>query len=561
MRGSKRLLLLAGGVPALILGLSFSASSGHAVGPLTFGTAAFLPTSDGGTEPRYAVTPNGKHYAISNSGGLAQVWESDDGLTGWHIVGTPANQTSLATIDVDLIAIPTGSPHAGRLVGAELDEAGLNFRISYSDDGGVTWTQSNIAAFGTNLLVPGGGELADQDREWLTPGPGGRVYLLFHNLASGTLSHNMYVSTSTDDGGSFGVPIPTTNPTTQAYQDLQCSDSGGPSNIFVNPSDGQVYAVFGTRSSVAVGGCGASVTGTFEVNVVAATRVWVATASASGATLPTGWTQSLAVDDNSTGQIVGMQLAPAAIDSANNLYVLYPESQAAYPNYDGAAIKYVHATQAAVIANPYGLLGPAQQVWSTPVTVAPPGGAGNLLPHIVAGGPGQIDMAYFAGVEIAGASPATKADWFLTAAQTLDALDPLPTITTVTLAYPSPTPSRPTYSGFTASQMMGACSSNGVQNGFLCSRSTDVWGVALDNQGNFQITWPMTLPNSLSECTTGSCNLTWVTSQTDGPTIAPATLGSNVPEAPYIPALILAAVGGIAIIGKRLRRSRTQLSG
>lgn len=548
--------ILLAAASALLWGFSVSAgTAAHAVGPLAFGTAAFLPTSDGGTEPRYTVTPDDKHYAVSNSNGTARVWESDDGLTGWHLTpGVPANQTSLSTIDVDLVSMPTGSAHPGRLIVAELDEAGLNFRISFSDDGGVNWTASDTSALGLPALVPGGGELADQDRQWLAPGPGNHVYLLFHNLASGTLSHNMYVATSTDSGTSFGAPIPTTNPSTQAYLDLQCSDSGGPSNLFVNPNDGRVFAVFGTRSSVAGGGCGASITGTFEVNVVAATRVWVATAPASGATDPTQWTQSLAVDDNLSGQIVGMQLAPAAIDSANNLYVLYPESVNAYPNYDGGAIKYKHATEADVVANPYGLVGPSNDVWSAPVIVAPSGAAGNLLPHIVAGGPGQIDMAYFAGVEIAGATPATKANWYLTAAQTIDALDANPTITTVTVQYPTP-PASPqaAYAGFTASQMMGACSTNGVQNGFLCSRSTDVWGVALDNEGRFQITWPQT-NNSLNQCSL--CNKTWVTSQTDGPTISPADLSANVPEAPYIPALMLTAFGAAAILVRRTRRHR-----
>jgi hypothetical protein len=324
----------------------------------------------------------------------------------------------------------------------------------------------------------------------------------------------------------------------------------------VNPNDGRVFAVFGTRSSAAGGGCGASVTGTFEVNVVAATRVWVASAPASGATDPTQWTQSLAVDDNASGQIVGMQLAPGAIDSANNLYVAYPESVSAYPDYDGAAIKYRHASEADVVANPYGLLGPSHDVWSAPVTVAPSGAAGNLLPHIVAGGPGEIDIAYFGGDEIA--PPATSANWYLEAAQTVDALDANPTISTVRVNYPAITPAvipspQPAYSGFTASEMMGACSSNGVENGFLCGRSTDVWGVALDNEGRLQITWPQA-PAGNFDCNS-PCNETWVTSQTDGPTIAPNLV--STPEAPFTPAVLVIGAAGLVLFAARRRAPRS----
>ena len=51
-----------------------------------------------------------------------------------------------------------------------------------------------------------------------------------------------------------------------------------------------------------------------------------------------------------------MQLAPGAIDTKGNVYVFYPESPHAYPNYDGAAMRYVVAP-------------PNLSKWSKPVTV------------------------------------------------------------------------------------------------------------------------------------------------------------------------------------------------
>jgi hypothetical protein len=537
----------------------------HAVGPFTMSTAVALPTADGGTEPRYTVVsvgPHPGHYALSNAGGAAKVWESDDGLTGWTVRGSIV-QTG-ATIDVDIVSMPGDSSHPGRLIANEL-EGTISIVTSYSDDGGVTWTASTLV---NSMLNLNGSQFADQDRNWLATGPHDRVYFLFHNLASGTLTHNMFVSTSTDAGATFGAPVPTTTPGTQAWTDLQCADSGGPSNLFVNQQTARVYAVWGSRSSIAGGGCGASVTGNFEINVVAATRVWVATApegsTGVGAGLATAWQQSLAVDDNAHPFIVGMQLAPGAIDSAGNLYILYPESLAAYPNYDGAAIKYVHATETDIVANPYGAVGPANQVWSGPlIPVAPSGGAGHLLPHIVAGGPGQIDMAYFEGTETS--PPSTTADWFLVTAQTIDALDTNPVFSYWRVKYPRP-PLAPieqaAYSGFTASAMMGACASGptSATNGFACSRSTDVWGIALDSNGKLQVTWP-----SASQGNFG-CNssvsvpppcTSWVASQIDGPMIAPPQPNNNVPETPWAAALIVIGLVSAAGLLRLSRRRKT----
>jgi hypothetical protein len=442
----------------------------------TFGPAIKLKDAAAGTEPRVTVDPSDNRWIVTNdvSSGDAIVFGSgNDGASWTRTAAEPANQTS-PTIDTDIVAT-----RSGRLIASELDFAGINFRLSYSDDGGKTWTPSS------------GSELADTDRQWLATGPGNRVYLLFHNLASGTVSHNMFVQTSTDGGASFGAPVPITLPASQAWQDLQCSDSGGPSSISVNQKTGQVYAVWGTRSALAAGGCGASVFGPFEVNVVAATRVWVATSPDGSAG---SWTTSIAVDDTSTNQIVGMQLSPGAVDRDGNVYVTYPESQHAYPDYSGAAIKYVWA--------------PADlSHWSSPVTVAPAGGVGHLLTHVAAGYPGQLDFAFFTGVSRSGgAEPA----WYIDAAQTLNGQAAKPGLTSVRLS------STPTYTG-TASELMGACAEGpaaGAENGLVCSRSTDVWGITLDNECRAIVTWP-TVQNDAP----GSDPGTFAATQTKGTTV------------------------------------------
>lgn len=469
-----------------------------------------LPQASGTSEPRATVTPDGTRYITTNvDNGNETVYKSADGLSFAQTSGQPGNQTS-PTTDVDVVnaTMPDGKT---RIITSELDFGGINFRTAYSDDGGATWTDSS------------GTEYADTDRQWFAVGPNDpstgmpRVYLLFHNLLSGTVQHNMFVATSTDGGASFGPPVPITAPPSQAYLDLQCADSGGPSNIFTD-SKGNVYAVFGTRSSP-VGGCAAQPT---EVNVVAANRVWVVEAPAASTTVPTGWTAHLAVDHSPDLHIVGMQLAPGAVDSAGNVYVAYPESPQAYPDYDGAAIEVVHANA-----------GDLDQ-WSAPSVVAPFGGAGNVLPLIAAGDPGRVAVSWYQGQAVAAGSP----QWFPMAAVSTNALSASPSWSTTQL-------SDVVVEKGTASELMGACmqGQQATLNGFTCGRSTDVNGIAVDPTGQVLLTWP-------AQAGIKATDGTYASQQTGGPSLL-ATPPTDVPESPWVPGGILA---GLAVVGVLWRR-------
>src|SRR3954451_21533082 len=202
-----------------------------------------LPNSGSRQEPRIAVGPDNARYAVAldKTDSISQVWKSLDGGLTFQKTATDPPQ-SAATIDVDVVTLPSG-----RIISSELDTAGLNFPTGYSDDGGKTWKQS----MGANVL-------ADQDRQWFAVGPVPKgspagtqapVYLLFHNLASGVAQHNMWVAKSTDGGKTFGAPVPIAQPDSEAYRDLQCSDSGGPSNITVNQQTGRIYAFYTTRAA------------------------------------------------------------------------------------------------------------------------------------------------------------------------------------------------------------------------------------------------------------------------------------------------------------------------
>jgi hypothetical protein len=461
-----------------LAGLALTSSpSGAAVAKPAF-TTVKIPGTSGSSEPRVAVANKDVRWAVTNAtNGDEAVYRSYDGVH-WLQTTTPPGQTQ-PTTDVDVITLPSG-----RVFTSELDFTGINFINTYTDDNGESWQTATGSTF------------ADTDRQWFAAGPNNTVYMLFHNLLSGAAQHNMFVSTSTDGGATFLPPIPVTRPGDQSYLDLQCSDSGGPSGISVNQKTGQVYVFFGSRSSP-VGGCAAQ---PVEVNVVAANRQWVITAPAGSTTNPLSWTESLAVDNTASGKIVGMQLAGGGLDDAGNVYVAYPESPNAYPNYDGAAIKVVHA--------PANL-----SSWSTPFVVEPPGGAGHILPLVVGGDAGKIGLTYYSGK--AGGT------WVSDSAQVLNALSAKPTVTHTQL-------SDVVVEKGTASSLMGACLSGptATLNGFACGRSTDVNGLAIDSCGKMIAIWP---------AQAGVSEGTYTSQQVSGPTLRSKACAQAVSKPVKVP--------------------------
>jgi hypothetical protein len=420
----------------------------------TFGAPTLLDGSGKTfTEPRVAFRRDGTRYVITSMGtGEAIVFSSRNGAD-WDQIPSPAGQTSPSP-DTDIVVTRTG-----RIIASELE--GLpttSILTAYSDDKGHTWHQSTG-------MVP-----IDTDRQWFAVGRDDpathlpRVYLLWHNLFSGLATHNMYVQTSTDNGATFGAPIPVTLPGSQAFLDLQCGDSGGPSGIVVSPKSGSVIVSFGTRSADAGGGCGASVTGDTEVNIVAATRHWVA--SSPDGSLGS-WKLSLAVDDSKSKHIVAGQLAGLAVDRAGNVYVAYPEAGAA-GTIGNSAVRYVWAK-------------PDLNRWSRPVTVERASPAGHLLVHIVAGDPGRLMLAYMAGVDTL-----RGPQWYSVAAAVNGGLGSSPKIRTVKLM------SDPAFLG-QADELEGRCGfgpTAGIQNGVICSRIPDVYGMAVAPNGLVTIAWP-----------------------------------------------------------------------
>jgi hypothetical protein len=141
---------------------------------------------------------------------------------------------------------------------------------------------------------------------------------------------------------------------------------------------------------------------------------------------------------------------------------------------------------------------------------------GNLLPHIVAGDAGKVDIAYFSAVDRPGKKPA----WYSMVAQSLNALDAAPTWTKVKLSNVA------TYAD-TPEILMGACNTGPTAptNGVQCGRATDVYGIALDQRCNVLVTWP----GVSNDAGGGAAAGTFVASQTAGPSLCgPAAAAETV---------------------------------
>lgn len=426
------------------------------------------PGLPAGAEPRVAIGSHGRVFAMTTAAqGAPVVYRSDDSGRTWRQMAAPFAET-VATPDLDIVVLPSG-----RVVATGLDEAAFQIIASYSDDSGATWYEST------------GTRLADQDRPWLAAGPHNRVYLLFHNLFSGLATENMFVSTSTDGGRAFGPPVPVTLPGTMAWSDLQCGASSGPWGIAANGRTGRVYIAWGARHARG-GGCDAAATEGVGFSIVPADRLWLAT-SPDGSN--GSWSTSLVVDDSRTHRSLGTEFTPPVVDAIGTVYAAYTETPTAYPNYDGAAVRYRWAA-------------PSLSRWSPPITVVAGRVPGQLSVEAAAGASGRLDLAYFSGVAQRRGPPV----WFTTAAVILHANGPRPSVTTARLA------ASPGYVG-TATELSGVCGSgptSELQQGLTCPRAPDDFGVALGSHCRLLVVWPSTA----QEETAG----TWAAHQVDGPT-------------------------------------------
>ena len=233
-----------------------------------------------------------------------------------------------ATIDVDIVAMTWAD--AAAILASELDDGGLNFPTGYSDDGGKTWTESR-----------GSTELADQDRQWFAVGP---PRTADRDTAAGLPAlpqprrrgrPAQHVGRDVDRRRRDVRPAGADRAAGQRRLPRTCSARTPAARRHHGQPEDRPHlrrssrrARQRARRGVDAGGCGASVFGPLEFNIVNGTRVWVATRPT--ARRARGRTRSPSTTPT-TGQVVSMQLAYGALDNEGNVYVAYPESPQALP--------------------------------------------------------------------------------------------------------------------------------------------------------------------------------------------------------------------------------------
>jgi hypothetical protein len=142
---------------------------------------------------------------------------------------------------------------------------------------------------------------------------------------------------------------------------------------------------------------------------------------------------------------------------------------------------------------------------------------------MVAGDPGQLSIAYFTGVPQQSGKPA----WFLEHSQTQNGFAAQPSFQSQRVS------DLKTYR-YTASEMMAACSepddpAQGIENGFECNRSTDVWGIAADQSCRTTIAWPTGTKSQTDEAPDRLG--TYVSTQTGGPGLCERVGAASAPGA------------------------------
>ena len=154
--------------------------------------------------------------------------------------------------------------------------------------------------------------------------------------------------------------------------------------------------------------------------------------------------------------------------------------------------------------------------------VAPDDKNGADLVHLAVGDPGNVDVAYYKA-EGGGPNNVPVPVWYTHVLQAFDVRGAQPEIHDYKVS------NVPAYK-WSASQMMGICAAagpaQGVENGMTCSRSTDVWGIALDNECRITITWPT---SSNANSVPGASAGTYVTTQNAGRTICAKRVGAIAP--------------------------------
>lgn len=381
----------------LLVALIWLATATSAWGSIGASVVKVSPKNGGG-EPSIATGPEGNLYVSYPSSAGALFYRSlNHGLT-WSQGATVDSSSGDTSVNVD----SSGAVYEGNLNG------NLQGDVYKSTNAGKTFPQKGTSVDGMDSTSQP--FLVDRPwtDAWIPPGSTtshARVYMEYHDFGPS----QVWVTTSTDGGKTFGTPVDVVAASPQAQAATFCNSiPGGVKVVKSGPHAGRIYAAWlaaDLPTSVATG-CNLTQLDTFHT-------VWIAWSDDGGAT----WTDHV-VFDGGFGHDASALFADLTLDNRGNPYVAFGD------NLVGEWDMYVEAS----FDNGETWNGSADGSGG-PYLVNHDSGT-HFFPAIAAGDPGKVDVSYIASPTKIATLPYGKpspgggagASWYLYSSQSLNLL-------------------------------------------------------------------------------------------------------------------------------------------
>ncbi len=404
---------------------------GQAATPaVSFGTPVVVDNYRPGFEPDVAVdtSPNGRDLTYTStpfgfSTTQSFIYRSDDHRSSFHLVeGNVADKpdTCIGGGDSELRTDPVN----GRVYFVDLQ--GLtNFSASTSGDHGATWSTACNSVNGVGVDWQWVGIDSNGGTSAVGAGPGsGRLYLDYDNVNQDTGPNplgNQLVMNESVDGVYYGSSCAVAGLPCPGPPAAISPDEGIPGNVVVDNVRGgahqhTVYAIHTNAAGIAVivsrcsGKPGDSTAALVAADCTDPTQV----DPSDPGHVNVNWHDSYVRIPGS--YLTGNLFASMAIDTAGNLYAVWAE----YPT-DGAGNENGPGRiDLAVSTN-------GAKAWSAPIAVTPTSLRNNVMPWVVAGDPGRVDVAWYGAPQASyqgafGPDTLDNGTWNVYMAQSLNAL-------------------------------------------------------------------------------------------------------------------------------------------
>jgi len=424
-------------VPALV-------SSQVALAATGFTTQVSPATQTNATEPSVAVDrSDGTIYVAWQASGSHIARSDNGGRTFLQLNELDPLGSDLGDVDVRVGGPTASGSHRVYVSSLERLPATLQVKLAFSDDRGATWTINRIAAVNPSFI----------DRPWIAVFPSAvsanqdQVYIAYHDFSVSQIN----VAASNNGGETFGPSVDVLGTNLIAFANSFCNTV--PSGIEVDPVTGEVYVQWITADPVANVGQGCNITQIQNFH-----QVWVAHSPAANSAMLTIWDAHMVFDggpNTNTDKI----FATLAVDSAGNVYSVFPDNIRSSLNFD---IWFSHSSNKA-------------GAWSVPVQVNNDGGT-NFFPWIAAGSAGRVDFIYLHTPDL-DPSDAKLSAWYTKFAQTTDGTDAVPKFAV-------------TSASSVIMHVGGICT-----NGIFCSVNSgnrdlaDSISIAIDRGGSAALAW------------------------------------------------------------------------